>query len=411
MDSPFYRINLTIQDQGKISLSPISSLFTLKEEIRSSFFSDDTSQLNVYKNGHILQEDTKALVQLGLQNDDVLSVKPGLLGGDDDNTWFIWLLYYLIIPVFLIFLMSGLLPLVASVFNIILTLALKFIGEKLRILDKIPGWIKKIGSFLLSVIQTFFIFFFVWAVCSFMIFPHLYGRQSRKCEAGLASKQVGKWCMYVFLGIYFVINIPDIFLNILNGLTEDTGLIVQASTGPLLSSLKEMVDVSKYVPYYAIPILGQILMVIHSGIDGILSFLFMFLDDLSQFNCDDTASVSQINDLLKVILSTADPSFKKSSSADANPMLRQIVKSRMEKMKAGKSSFGLKTKDAAHNKYVEELASKHSSPSNATTKLMVANMNRYVKDFKLEPTFKIIHVGMELYLAKVNYAKEKKVPL
>ena len=159
MESPEYRIQ--IQDYGYVSISPIASLYSLKEEIKNSFFPDNHRSFQVYRKEKLLSEDSYSLLQLGIQKEDVLSVKASLLGGDDNQLWFLWLLYYLAIPMFLLFLVSGLLPLVSSVFNIIVKLGLKFIVSKFGILDKIPSWVKSVGSFFLWIIQTFFIFFFV----------------------------------------------------------------------------------------------------------------------------------------------------------------------------------------------------------------------------------------------------------
>lgn len=405
MESPEYRIQ--IEDYGYVSISPIASLYSLKEQIRDSFFPDNHMSFQVYRKEKLLSEDSHSLLQLGIQKDDVLSVKGSLLGGDDNKLWFLWLLYYLAIPVFLFFLISGVLPLVSSTFNIIVKLGLNFILSKFGVLDKIPNWMKSIGSFFLWMIQTFFIVFFVWAVCAYMIFPHLYGRQGRKCESGIAAKQIGKWCMYAFIAIYFLLNIPDIFLGILSGMTDKAGLIIKAPVAPLLSTLREVSDVSKFVPFYAIPIAGQMLMLLHSGIDSVLSFLFMFLDDLSQFSCDDTESMKEIEDLLGSLIQMTMATDKSSGT------FKKIAQKRLEKKMNGVSTFGLRTKDKAHNEHIEKQASNLMNQPGANTsvgsKLMMANMIQYVKDFKLEPSFKLMFMGLQIGRLKQEYATSKNV--
>lgn len=402
MESPEYRIQ--IQDYGYVSISPIASLYSLKEEIKNSFFPDNHRSFQVYRKEKLLSEDSYSLLQLGIQKEDVLSVKASLLGGDDNQLWFLWLLYYLAIPLFLFFLVSGLLPLVSSVFNIIVKLGLKFIVSKFGILDKIPSWVKSVGSFFLWIIQTFFIFFFVWAVCAYMIFPHLYGRQGRKCESGIAAKQIGKWCMYSFIAIYFLLNIPDILLGVLSGMTDKAGLLIKAPIAPLLSTLREVSNVSKLVPFYAIPIAGQILMFLHMGVDSLLSFIFMFFDDMSQFSCDDKAAMKEIEDLLDNLIQMTD----KSSGA-----FNKIAQKRLEKKKNGVSTFGLRTRDTAHNEATEREASKlmnaHHSNVSLGSKLAMANMIQYVKDFKLEPGFKLMDMGLKIGRIKQEYAESKNI--
>lgn len=424
-------IRINIQGYGSLETSPYSSLFSFKDQIRTSYYPslDKDHELCLFHKGKALHADGKTLHQVGLVNESNVLATPELKGGASSTFWKVlfWISYLFIILGYFMILFFGLAPLMAYLFDIlagrapaVINLFLKMFGTNLETLKHnypLVGIISWICSLLFHIFRYTIVFLFVWAISSYVFFPWMYmGPQGSydKCKAGITSINVGWWCMIVFGVIYLFMNLPDMALWFLTRVANED-IFVQALFDPAIASLKEIANVTKFIPFYIIPGVE----IAHELIDESLSMLFLALDDVSQINCNQ--GTAMLCELFGTLVSTLDTTKPVTEAANKSRKAKDTVKSIVNtRLKNGRSLLmPQKTKEAygyhqkkegeVHEKIQDkkqQLLNSLGKAPNAKElqdiqekaqqaaiaegqKVFMASADQYIKDFKLGPAIKI----------------------
>jgi len=298
---------LLINNKYTIEISCYSSIYLLKKLVKEKLNLQNINDINLWFNGKLLNNNSKSLQSYNLKNNSNINSSLNLKGGDNtESTWFFYLIYYISIPIFLIFMCSGLPPFIANVYayifdKTIITFLEMFNMKKNDIASKIIRAILNIIMWILTKLATVF---FIWILTAYMFFPWLYSRKNDFCNAGLAAKDIGFWVTLVFILIYGGLNIFDFFINISQSLIDFRydPEIIKAYFGPSLQATKEAWDVSKFLPLYSIPFIGQIFLIYHEIISEGFSLMYESLDIVQQFDCEKPSTSIALCDMLKKIL-------------------------------------------------------------------------------------------------------------
>ena len=281
-------IRIFVNNEFIIEISPYASIYSLKDEIQKKIY--DNLKLNkilLLFNGKPLN-DNKTLISYNINDNSNISASPIVNGGEDINwfwEWGSWILYIMIVLGYLIFLASGLPPLVSNIFAVIFN---STIGSVLKhITDN--KWVLQIVNFILKIIMMGITFFFVWAVTSFVISPWLFSFKHNYCGSGLAAKDVGFTVAWIYVLIYGSYNIIDFILNIVQEIVSNRNdpLIIEGITNMTLQSSKRGWDILKFSPLYLIPVVGQLLLIYHSMIEEGFGLMYSAIYSISTFQCDN----------------------------------------------------------------------------------------------------------------------------
>jgi hypothetical protein len=358
-------IRVFINNKNIIEISPLSSIFSLKDEIKtkiSHFVTLPIENINLHFKGKPLSDDKKSLVFYNIEDNSNITAVSTINGGSSDSSFWLYLIYYICIPLYLIFLVSGLPPFVANCFGYIfdktVVSILSYFGannnglatKMIRIiLNTIMWFVKNIATIL-----------FVWATASYMIFPWLYSNNNDYCNSGLAAKDVGFWVMFVYILIYGSLNIVDFVINILQTIVDLQGdpEIIKSFLGPSIQAFKETWDIAKFAPFYAIPFVGQFFMFFHEFLDVGMALIYEAMDTIQQFDCDD-----------------------KNTSLVLDTMLTGIVAMLKSKSKTRVSSNPINKNSGT------------TGIANFQAKLFSGAAMEPIKNYKLEPMIKLLRQG------------------
>lgn len=275
-----------------ISISPFSSFYSLKHELNinpTTTLLDGCRQLTP-------SSDNVCIHELNIADGSILSVMPkGLLGGSNATLDLLWIGYYLALIAYVLFLVSGLLPVIASIFASLfnstvfalldrMTQSSSPIARVMRIVLKVIGWL----------LSNFSVLFIVWALSGYIIFPWLYGRASKFCESALVARSIGWWTMVLFMVVYGSLNLVDAVITITQSLTAEMPGIFDATLSPSLMAFKEIWDISKFGLLYLVPGVDFYHMLIEQAIYA----LFTAATELQILDCSDPAKAGQLCDLM-----------------------------------------------------------------------------------------------------------------
>ena len=316
------KINIFVNNKNLIEISQFSSVYSLKGEIQKiPEFSTALENIRLDFQGKSLV-DNKSLFSYKIENNSHINAYCNLSGGNT-GIFILEILYYLSIPLYLLFLLSGLVPFVANCFGYI------FNNIAHPILDGLSDWltslfgkekqiifiIKIIKGFLnvvIWLIKHFSLILFIWATAAYIIFPGLYNSYNDYCKAGLEAKTSGFWVMFFYMLAYFALNIVDFFIDILDFFVSDhkeskilskieLPEIVKAIVEPSLQIYKQNWDIVKFSPFYAIPFVGEAYMAAHEGLEIVMSMVYGAMDTISQFNCEDKSTAEGMYSILTAL--------------------------------------------------------------------------------------------------------------
>jgi hypothetical protein len=168
-------IRVFVNKKTLIEISPVSSIYSLKYEIVKKIYKDlPLNKINLYFNGKLLSDD-KALMIYGINDNSNISASPIINGGVSNSSWWLYIIYYLCIPAYLIFLATGLPPVIANVFSFIfdktILTMLKYFSsysgnsdnfEASKHLSFFSFCIYKLLKFVLWAVTSFSTIFFIW---------------------------------------------------------------------------------------------------------------------------------------------------------------------------------------------------------------------------------------------------------
>jgi hypothetical protein len=299
-------IRIFINNKHIIEISPLSSIFSLKYEITKKISEFETlpiDNINLHFHSKPLSDNKKSLLLYNIEDNSNINASSIINGGSSNSNLILKIIYYLCIPIYFIFLVSGLPPLVANSFGYIFDKSvmslMSYFGADH---NELPA---KIIRIFLNMIMWFFkhtaLIFFIWITAAYMIFPWLYMKNNDYCNSGLAAKEVGFWVMFLYFFIYGSLNIVDFDVNIIQTIVNLKGnpLIIKSFLGPTLQTFKESWDISKFSPFYAVPFIGQFFLFVHEILDVGVSLIYTAMDTIRQFDCDDKNTVSSLNTMLK----------------------------------------------------------------------------------------------------------------
>ena len=296
-------IRVFINEKSIIEISPFASVYSLKYEIQQKYYKKlQLDNLNLYFNSKPL-DNKKTLFHYKITNDATIDVHTTIKGGKTDPLLFFKIIYMISIPIFILFLWSGLPPIVgnlmACAFDSTLVSIFKIFYKEhphtLQMSDVKKGKINLLAIIVKYAIKTFVwvitklsTVMFVWVISAYMVFPYYYLLRGREyCDAGEAAKKVGKLTTIWYMLIYVLYNFVDFILSIGQLIFEEIPLeVVSGAGGTFIQTTKEAWDITKFGPLYAIPIFGQILLLVHEVIEEVIALLYEGLDEVAQVNCD-----------------------------------------------------------------------------------------------------------------------------
>jgi hypothetical protein len=328
-----YCNDLNKYDLNTYDISPYDSVFSLKMRLNERLKEDMNEYYLIYA-GKTL-EDNRCLKAYNIENGSTIYLEKELRGGNILKIQYLMMIaLVVIIMLFFVYLITGFLPVVANIFYFLVKITIdKLIGvfqwiwsliqeEKATIsdfslqgtgkfsLDKITQQyknqaLKKIEvegeakadsyNFLNILYDGFFFllkigftFTFVFTASAGLILPIFWYRtEGDMCRSMNLSYYVG----LVVTVIYFIFY--GLFLNTVDALVSAYffsssffPLFMKAVPDALLATIKDAWDESKLLPFYAIPIVGQVLLGYHEAIQVALIYLKSFLDQQSQYDCD-----------------------------------------------------------------------------------------------------------------------------
>lgn len=277
-------INLFV-NKRVIQISPLSSLFNLKEVIKEKLFKDIDSDITIRFKGKILLQNNNSLLKLNIQNNDSLEAHPQLSGGINSTYYLLWLIYYIILILYILLLVSGFIPLFANIFattlnSTIFSLIDKF-TPKTNIFTQI---LRLVLRFVTWVFKNLATLFFVWILTSYIAFPWFYGQDSKYCESALAAKDAGWWVMFAFMFVYILMNIFDAIINVLIAVIDETDVkLLEAFSLPTLKIIKKAGDLMKEVIAYPIPGASRY----HMFVSSMIYSLFDVGNVIGTMDCSD----------------------------------------------------------------------------------------------------------------------------
>jgi hypothetical protein len=376
-------ICIFINKKKNLYISPFSSLYSFRQKVKETFYPSLTTTLNIYFKQKKLTNDYLSLHKIGITENSEITAIPSLKGGLNTTYYFLWFCYYLFLIIYILFLLSGFLPVFANAF------AYTFNNTVFQVLDwftkgKKSAWkgflriFVRIVSWLINNLATLF---FVWAMTAYMIFPWLYGKENKFCESALASKRIGWWTMFIFILIYGSLNLVDAMINIYQALLEEFPDLLQAFGNPTLQGIKEAWDIAKFAPLYLIP--GVI--TYHEIIGQIVFYLYDIMQTIGAFDCQDPSQSKTLCTLFETLSDMA------------------------QRKKAGTSEKSEKSKQKAFvDNYLKKKKSNDPESLGSLGEMMLGSASVELQNFKLGSAFSLLSRGFCDIYEKDTYGELKE---
>lgn len=275
-------IRIFINNKDYVKISPFSSLYTLKQTIKETFYKNISyNSIILYYNDKPLLKDSYSLVQYNITDNTHIFTRIKTIGGNSDFFEKLMIVLFCIFIVLCYFgiLALGLLPIMASIFGFIINNGVNFFINKFNI-DVGKTKTKYIFKFIFWIFKTFIIIFFIWGLTAIVAFPLYSLIGYSKCESGIKSKRVGKVTMIWFIVFYFMFNIVDFILSFTSNAVEQKTFASDVVL-PATEVIKKTNDVVKFFIFYFIPFFGQILLRYHTFLNNFIYFLYAFLNYVS----------------------------------------------------------------------------------------------------------------------------------
>lgn len=272
----------------KIFIDEFTSIYSLKHQILLKLNIPINNQILLFKN-KLLQDD-KSPYFYQMTDGDKIDLQIGSSGGDSFSI-ILFLLYIIFIILYLILILSGLIPILSYAYTYLLEwLTKKFNVSNYYILTFI--WI------ILFILKIFIIYFFVYTISSYILFPLIYYFYNNLCKTLNIANTFGFIMAITYIIIYGLFSIPDEILNFATYLGDLT-LYTQLITTPFLSLIQEFVNYGKYAGIYAIPFLGTpFISGYHTAINLLVIILKEGIDFIANYNCDDQEMIENMGKMI-----------------------------------------------------------------------------------------------------------------
>lgn len=384
-------IRVFVNRETVIEISPFASVYSLKIDVQKKIY--DTlpiDKINLHYNGKPMFDNKKAIVSYGIEDNSNIEAKATAKGGSN-SLWWLKILYVISIPFFILFLISGLPPVVSNSFAYIFdnTIAsiLDHFGKKPN--DPLSKIIRGVFNVIMWVVTKFATILFIWVMAAYMVFPAYYLFYGRSyCDSGLAAKHVGYVTMVWYMIIYGSFNVVDFILNILQFLSdEDPIQVIKATTGPTIQSSKESWDIMKFAVFYAIPFVGEGIAAVHELIEEGVGLLYEGMDTVSQFQCDNENIATELCAFLTVFKNTLKAKGYKSKGQSRHAQENENIAA-AHKGKANKNKVSTKA-----SKRVNKIKATAEKKASIQAQMTAAELIEPVRNYRLEPLLNLLQRG------------------
>jgi len=336
-----------------VKINKYESILSLKERLRE-LDNIDFDAFFLLHGGRAL-DDIRSLAAYGIDHGSTIQMEPKLNGG---NIFSIEILLAVVLMIgfgiFFLLMSTGALPVIANVFYYLIKYALdsiigiftsvwNFIKQEEAGMETVTGQLggqQRSGKFnmeaaktkykklyqnkmeqegaakasnynFLSWIYDTFLFIlkngitmiFIYTFAAILTFPILFYKTSDQCKSLNLASYVGiltaMW-YFLFYGLYF--NTIDGLINTYLFASSILPNFLKFIPDFLASTVKDSWDESKFAGWYAIPFVGEALMVYHETIQSTIMYLKEFLDQESQYGCDDKAKYENLQNLFANII-------------------------------------------------------------------------------------------------------------
>lgn len=279
-------IRVFVNGGKTIEVSPFSSIYSFKEHIRKKIYKNSKEPISLYYNNKFLEND-KTLFHYKITNNSNVETNIKLNGGETDTLFYVKLMYLISIPIFFIFMLSGLPPIVSSVLSFVLD---ETTIKILNFFNKKPNTVtskvtRKIVKSVTWIISKFSLMILIWSLSAYMVFPYYFLFQNREyCDAGNSAKNVGMWTMVSYISIYTLYNFFDFIFDLID-LTASEIPIVSNFADFGTSAGKKSWDSIKFIPLYITPYFGNLFLNVHRVIKEAIGIVFDSLNIAGKFEC------------------------------------------------------------------------------------------------------------------------------
>jgi hypothetical protein len=284
-----YELNKSIFNTKKYQ--SIKSIIYNYLEINN--ISDNVENYFLDYNGSYLDDDY-SLERYNIERKSILTLNKKIKGGTTRNR-ILTILFGVLIGLMPIFILPlGFIPLTAGLIKIIVEKSLNTICKYLvctlgkvtlysRI--KIGLWVLKYTAFLLMiyVLMTFPIIIYCVSIKGHTILDN----PKSMCGAINAGSLTGLILTSLFLLIYACFKFGDYFLKLLMSIFKLT-YFTNTLINPYLQAGLKIYNKAKYVPIFAIPVLGEIIKPYFSGLTILLKIVNLVLNSVKKIGCQLT---------------------------------------------------------------------------------------------------------------------------
>lgn len=244
-------INVFVNSSIKIKINEFESIYSLKEYIERYTDIPLDKQI-LYYNGFVLKNNC-CILDYNIRNWDNIHMTTGMNGGFDTLSILLWLLYICGFLLYLLVMVSGLMPIIARSYSYLLDWSLRKFGEMAGISDN--RFYKSFIFVVTFILSIFIIYYFVYASTALITFPVFYKRFGKACRAVKSSDTIGFWVSIFFIILYGILNVPNIITNLIEDATK-INKAFEAILNPFISTFRNFANEGKFLPFYAIPFIG-----------------------------------------------------------------------------------------------------------------------------------------------------------
>ncbi len=296
-------LQILINTSLNININEFESIYNLKEIIYDKTSIQINDQI-LYHNGFILMNN-KIIKDYEIKNNTNLIMNQCINGGFDTLSVLMWLLYLCTLMLYLLILISGLIPVIAHAYGYLLNWALTKIGGLIG-LNK-NRYYHTFQYVIMFIVSIAIVYYFVYATTAFITFPIAYTKTDKLCKSIITSNKVGFWVAIFFIIVYGIFNIPNFILNIAYDVT-DLNYFIAVFVQPLLGTLENFANIGKFAGIYAIPFVGTPFLEGYGFGVGLVSTAAVEGTDLTTlFSCQDKNAEKKLGLALRKATEKGEP--------------------------------------------------------------------------------------------------------
>jgi hypothetical protein len=204
----------------------------------------------------------------------------GKSAGNTAFKTFFWItMIFLFIALFLT-LILGLLPVWAHIFVYLVEQGLQTIfGKRTGIGATVLKWI-------FIILKAGAVVLFIYVLTTLAYFMMFFNRGQKFCQSVVLSKYIGMTLSAIFIIIYGMFVLPDMAAQGGLKIQNTVPVAIGALMTPILNLLTWIADTAKFSLFYAIPMVGEFLMLEQEVVGYIAEYVYVFLRLAKEFTCE-----------------------------------------------------------------------------------------------------------------------------